>query len=273
MKSLYRLFFLLVCLACGQTGNSSSENTQTVQPETFLATKTPREAQHGLELPYAYDDKHIIEHMGYTLSYNESLRIPNWVAWELLSSELYGDFDRAQKFTPDPDWKGRQAYDNDYSGSGWDRGHMAPSGDMKWSSQTMKECFYLTNVCPQHHNLNSGVWNDLEKQTRKEARYYGTVWICCGPVIDRGLGHIGRNKVCIPDGFFKALLARKKDGNYTAVGFYFPNEAGDRGLAHYAMSIDDLEKLTGMDFFATLDYAVQEKIEKTYDLWDWRIKK
>ena len=136
----------------------------------------------------------------------------------------------------------------------------------------MKECFYLTNVCPQNHNLNSGVWNDLEKQSRKEAKYYGRVWICCGPVVDRGKGTIGRNKVMIPDGFFKALLARKKDGNYTAVGFYFPNESGDKGLASYAMSIDSLEKLTGMDFFPSLDYGIQEKVEKTYDLWDWRIK-
>ena len=81
------------------------------------------------------------------------------------------------------------------------------------------------------------------------------------------------NKVMIPDGFFKALLARKKDGQYTAVGFYFPNTSGNDGLASYAMSVDDLEKLTGMDFFVNLDYDIQEKVEKSYDLWDWRIKR
>ena len=267
-------FVMLVALAsCGFGGGGGNQGSSV--PSTLASppgTKATKVARHGLEIPYMYGDNTVIEHMGYTLSYNEKWRIPNWVAWELLSSELYGDFDRAEKFGPDPSWKGRQAYDRDYVGSGWDRGHMAPSGDMKWSSQTMKECFYLTNICPQNHNLNSGVWNDLEKQTRKEAKYYGRVWICCGPIVDRGKGTIGSNKVMIPDGFFKALLAQKKDGSFTSVAFVFPNEAGDKGLASYAMSVDALEKLTGMDFFVNLDYGEQEKAEKTYDLWDWRIK-
>ena len=209
-------FIMLVALAScgfgGGGGNQGSSEPSTLASTTgtkTTGTKTTKTAQHGLEIPYMYGDNTVFEHMGYTLSYTEKWRIPNWVAWELLSSELYGDFDRAEKFGPDPSWKGRQAYDRDYVGSGWDRGHMAPSGDMKWSSQTMKECFYLTNICPQNHNLNSGVWNDLEKQTRKEAKYYGRVWICCGPIVDRGKGTIGSNKVMIPDGFFKALLAQK----------------------------------------------------------------
>ncbi|MBR1872602.1 MAG: DNA/RNA non-specific endonuclease [Bacteroidales bacterium] len=272
MKKYLSIFALLLVLcSCGNSGSSGSSDTVS----TFIPapSQTKAESLHGLELPYMYGEKgSIIEHMGYTLSYNEKWRIPNWVAWELLDSELYGDFDRAEKFTPDPQWKGRQAYDSDYTGSGWDRGHMAPSGDMKWSSQTMKECFYLTNVCPQNHNLNSGVWNDLEKLTRKEARYYGCVWVCCGPVVDKGLGTAGKNKVMVPDGFFKALLTRKKDGTYASIGFYFPNEAGNRPLGDYAMSIDELEAFTGMDFFVNLDIKEQEKAEKSYRLKDWNIK-
>jgi len=229
----------------------------------------------GLEIPYMVgsNSSTIVEHMGYTVSYNSEYRLPNWVAYELQDSELYGDFERLEKFTPDPAIKGRQAYERDYLGSGWDRGHMAPSGDMKWSSQAMKECFYLTNVCPQNHNLNEGLWNDLEKQIRYEARYYGRVWIVCGPYVDRGLGTIGEDNVMIPDGFFKALLTKKQDGTYASVGFYFPNRAGSGKLMKYAMTVNELEEMIGMDFFYTLDDSIQEEVESTYDLWhDWRIK-
>lgn len=228
----------------------------------------------GLEIPFMADDGTVIEHMGYTVSYNSDYRIPNWVAYELQAEELYGDLDRAEKFSPDPMVKGRQAYDSDYVGSGYDRGHMAPAGDMKWSSQAMEESFYLTNVCPQNHNLNAGVWNDLEKQVRKEARYYGKVWVVCGPIVDSNrYGKVGSNKVQVPDSFFKALLALNKDGKYVSVGFVFPNEAGDNGLASYAMSVNELEKLIGMDLFYNLDSKVQEKVEDGFDLWtDWRIR-
>lgn len=232
--------------------------------------------QHkGLEIPYLLDTENntIIEHMGFTLSYNERRRIPNWVAYELLDSELYGDFERTDSFRPDPSFKGRQAYDSDYRGSGWDRGHMAPSADMKWSSQVQEECFYLTNICPQNHNLNAGVWNDLEKRVRAEARYYKTLWVVCGPVVDRNrYGTIGDNQVTVPDGFFKALLARRRDGEYISIGFYFPNEAGRGPLSGYAMSVNDLEERIGMDLFYNLDPDVQEEVEGVFNPADWKIR-
>ena len=229
----------------------------------------------GLEIPYLpeAEDNEIIEHMGFTLSYNPSRRIPNWVAYELLDSELYGDFERADEFKPDPSFKGRQAYDSDYRGSGWDRGHMAPSADMKWSSQVQEECFYLTNICPQNHNLNAGVWNDLEKRVRAEARYYKRLWVVCGPVVGRNKhGSIGQNKVTVPDGFFKALLTRRAEGDYISIGFYFPNEAGREPLSSYAMSVNDLEELVGMDLFYHLDPAVQESVESVFNPSDWKIR-
>ena len=280
-----RLIIIVFALACASSCRFRQAGSEPVA-ETFLPSGTlvsesdpqaGREVSRqlrGLEIPYLLDDKDntIVEHMGYTLSYNSRNRIPNWVAYELQDSELYGDFERAEKFTPDPDVKGRQAYDRDYIGSGWDRGHMAPSGDMKWSSQTMRECFYLTNVCPQNRNLNSGLWNDLEKQVRYEARYYKKIWIVAGPILGRNLyGTIGENKVKVPDAFFKALLARKKNGTYTAIGFIFPNESGGTVVRDYAMSVDDLEQELGMDLFYNLPDNVQESVEAVFDLHDWRL--
>lgn len=231
----------------------------------------------GLEIPYRLEDSEaeIVEHMGYTLSYNNDLRVPNWVAYELLESEVITAYrSREDEFTPDPLVKGRQAYDRDYVGSGFDRGHMAPAADMRWSSQTMKECFYLSNVCPQNHNLNAGAWNDLEKQTRYEARYYKSVWVVCGPVFGyNDPKRIGSNHVAVPDFFFKALLARRKDGSYAAIGFMFPNKACERNLTDYAMTVDELEARIGMDLFFNLDEKAQDKAEAVMDPYgDWRIK-
>ena len=235
------------------------------------------DAMSRLEIPYRLEDSEseIIEHMGYTLSYNNDLRVPNWVAYELLESEVITAYrSREDEFTPDPLVKGRQAYDRDYVGSGYDRGHMAPAADMRWSSQTMKECFYLSNVCPQNHNLNSGAWNDLEKQVRYEARYYKSVWVVCGPIFEyNSPKHIGKNHVAVPDSFFKALLARRKDGSYASIGFIFPNKACERNLTHYAMTVDELESKLGMDLFYNLDGRAQDKAEAQMDTYgDWRIK-
>ena len=274
LPAIIAILLLQGCIFNGQLNGNSGEGEIA---ETFISGVSKSvTASENLEIPFMPGDDNsvVIEHMGYTVSYNSRFRIPNWVAYELMDSELYGDFERAEKFVPDPSFKGRQAYDTDYRGSGWDRGHMAPSGDMKWSSQVMKECFYLTNVCPQDHNLNAGLWNDLEKQVRREARYYKRVYVVTGPVVGRGIyGTVGENKVQIPDGFFKALMAPQKNGKgYVSIGFYFPNKSLRGGLADYAMTVDKLEEMIGMDLFYSLDTDLQDAAEAKIDPYgDWRI--
>lgn len=273
---------ILVILAILGTGyhflwsgeSPQEEETLGIVPGTSVEGS---DAMSRIEIPYRLEDSEseIIEHMGYTLSYNNDYRVPNWVAYELLETEvLTGYRSREDEFTPDPLVKGRQAYDRDYVGSGYDRGHMAPAADMRWSSQTMKECFYLSNVCPQNHNLNSGAWNDLEKQVRYEARYYKSVWVVCGPIFKyNNPKHIGSNHVAVPDSFFKALLARRKDGSYASIGFIFPNRACERNLTHYAMTVDELEAELGMDLFHNLETRALDKAEAQMDPYgDWRIR-
>ena len=273
---------ILVILAILGTGYHFLWSGESPQEEETLGIVPGTSVEGGdvmtrIEIPYRLEDSEseIIEHMGYTLSYNNDYRVPNWVAYELLGTEvLTGYRSREDEFTPDPLVKGRQAYDRDYVGSGYDRGHMAPAADMRWSSQTMKECFYLSNVCPQNHNLNSGAWNDLEKQVRYEARYYKSVWVVCGPIFKyNNPKHIGSNHVAVPDSFFKALLARRKDGSYASIGFIFPNRACERNLTHYAMTVDELEAELGMDLFHNLETRAQDKAEAQMDPYgDWRIR-
>ena len=215
----------------------------------------------------------VIEHIGYTVSYNEQRRNPNWVAYELTAEEVDGTEPRDSKFIPDPKVIGRQAVDDDYKHSGWDRGHLAPAADMKWSEQAMDESFYLSNISPQNGNLNRGVWKSIEELTRDNAQRYGEILVVTGPVFTskKGLGYIGNNRVIIPNGFYKVLLAY--DNGYTGIGFYCENVAGKKKLSTYARSIDEIEDITGIDFFHLLPDEIEGIAEAGYDWNDWKTGK
>ncbi|MCQ2606808.1 MAG: DNA/RNA non-specific endonuclease [Bacteroidales bacterium] len=206
----------------------------------------------------------IIEHTGYTVSYNPQLHIPNWVAYELTAEEVKGTVSRkGNAFFPDPEAEGVVISTYDYSGSGYDRGHMAPAGDMKWSKEAMMESFYLSNICPQNPNLNGGDWRILEEKVRVWAGYYQSIYVVCGPLVSKKPQTIGTNKIAVPDAFFKVLL-RFTDKGVETIGFIFKNEAGHKPLTEYMVTVDEVEKLTGIDFFSILPDAQEKATESTY---------
>lgn len=211
----------------------------------------------------------IIEHTGYTVSYNEQRRNANWVAYELTAHEVNGNEPRDDKFVPDPLVKGRQATTEDYKRSGWDRGHLAPAADMKWSKDAMEESFYMSNISPQNHNLNSGVWKSIEELVRDNAARYGKLLVATGPVFTdkKGLGEIGKNKVVVPNGFYKVLLIF--DDGYKGIGFYCENKSGKKKLENYVLTIDEVEEITGIDFFHRLPDDIEAEVESrvTEDTW------
>lgn len=203
----------------------------------------------------------ILKRKGYTLSYNADYKTPQWVAWELTKKETKGKEGRTDKFLPDPDVRGAKAYTSDYTKSGYDRGHMAPAADMKWSKQAMEESFYLSNICPQNPNLNRGDWNDLEEKSRQWAKKHGVIYIACGPIYDtKRPKRIGNNKVAVPDAFYKVVLINDKK-NPQAIGFIFPNKAGHKPLKKYIVSVDSVEKRTNIDFFPSLPDEIENRIE------------
>ncbi len=207
---------------------------------------------------------------GYTLSYNRERLLPNWVAYELTALETEGDEPRAKHFTKDPEIKGLQADADDYRNSGWDKGHMAPAADMKWSEKVMDECFYLSNICPQDHKLNTGTWKKLEEKCREYARYFGNIYIVCGPVVNNNkYGTIGENGVLVPDGFYKVLLTKYYD-EYKGVGYLFENKKGAKNLAEHAVTIDEVERVTGIDFFHLLPDDIEKKVEAEVDKAVWK---
>jgi endonuclease G len=214
----------------------------------------------------------IITHIGYTVSYNSDWKIPNWVAYELTKEEAEGATSRGKNFIPDPEVSYvESATTDDYKNSGWDRGHMAPAADMKWSEQAMKESFYLSNICPQNKNLNSGIWKNLEEQVRGLAEEKGNIYIVCGPIVSKQPKTIGYNNVAIPDAFFKVLL-QNDNGDWSAIAFMFANESGRKPLSTYAMSVEEMQIITGIDFFPALPNSIEEKVESQVDFTKWNTK-
>ena len=214
----------------------------------------------------------VIVHKGYTVSYNADWKIPNWVAYELTDVEVSGEEPRAKKFVPDPMVpKYESATTDDYKNSGWDRGHMAPAADMKWHPQAMKESFYLSNVCPQNRNLNGGVWKDLEEQVRDLAAQKGSIYVVCGPIVSDDYQTIGANKVVVPSAFFKVLL-QEENGKIYTIGFVYENVAGRRPMSTYAMTVDEVEELTGIDFFPSLPDKIEKRVEAEVDFTKWTVK-
>jgi len=214
-----------------------------------------------LEIPKCDTKGTVIAHLGYTVSYNHQTLTPNWVAYELTREEVNGQFPRTNNYAPDPTLKGRQASLEDFRASGWDRGHLAPAADMKWSQQAMDESFYLTNMCPQNKDFNAGAWEKTEKMARRIASQYGKVYVVCGPVYKtNSFGTIGTQKVAIPDAFFKAFLI-KTNGTYSAIGFLMQNITEHQDLKASSMTVDQLEEIIQMDLFHNLEDSIEHEVE------------
>lgn len=214
----------------------------------------------------------LLEQYGYTVSYNPDLCISNWVAWELNEEKLVERESRNSKFVPNPKLPEDMAVTTkEYTGSGWDRGHMCPAGDNKYHWRAMNESFYMTNICPQNHNLNRGDWKELEEACRRWAEVE-PVYIVCGPINYRTpkYGYIGKTfKIRIPDAFFKVVLTGMQSGKPRAIGFIYKNEAGNNKRDKYVNSVDEVERITSMDFFPSLPDDVENRVESEYKLSDW----
>lgn len=251
------LYGLYLCTPHLQAAISS------VIPTQQHASRQQPQHYDDLELPIVTNTRQrqqIIRHTGYTVSYNDALRLPNWVAYELTRQEAQGTEKRSDRFVTDPQVEGTTATNADYTRSGYDKGHMAPAADMKWSSAAMKESFYFSNICPQHPELNRRKWKDLEEKIRDWSIADSVVVIVCGPIVEKRPVSIGKNRVAIPQRFFKVILTP-----YTrpvrAIGFLFPNERATAPLRTYAVTVDSVERATGMDFFSALPDELENTIE------------
>ena len=223
-------------------------------------------AGDSVEIPAYAAEEDIVRHLGYTASYNHTTLLPNWVAWHLTAEESRGSYEQGRQFSRDPDVAFPKASREDYSNSGWDKGHMAPHADMKWSLQALTESDYFTNICPQNKEMNAQAWRKIEELTRRLARRYGAVYVVCGPMM--GMGHygtIGKAGVQVPDAFFKALAVSTTEG-YRTVGFLMENNRQEGSPRSYAVTVDSVEAVIGRDLFP----SIPEDAEATFDWNDWK---
>ena len=214
----------------------------------------------------------IIHYTGFMVSYNPDTRQPDWVSYTLTAEQVEQTkhtpkFPRY--FMPDPNLNLPQATNEDYSGSGWVRGHMARRQDMKWSEQAVKESDYFTNICPQNKEMNNGVWHQIENLVRQLAVRYDSVQIVCGPIfVSNTPETIGSNRVRIPDSFFKAFLIKHQDAYHT-IAFICPNNPDSVTIVGTAQSVNSVESFTGYDFFSFLDDGIEEDVEDEVEVGLW----
>lgn len=263
---LAAIIFIVVLCARFVPGISSQSATATQPKEPTTVTATPHEAE---QLASAVAGAPLLHRTGYVCCYNAETRLPHWVAWVLTANHTTGPYKRnGIKFQEDTDVDAPRATHEDYIRSGYDRGHLCPSGDNKWSEEAQLQSFLYTNCCPQLHNLNAGDWNELEGKCRKWAQQYGGVYIVSGPLLlNKKHKTIGKNKVVVPEAFFKVVLCM--EGEPKAIGFIYRNEANNKTMSSYVNTVDDVERLTGLDFFSALPDEVEREVEAKADLADW----
>lgn len=225
-----------------------------------------------IELPAPVGDNQIIEHFAYTLSYNEQHEQADWVAYELTKENVLNTtYERQGDFRSDSevDKNSSQLTDYNQTSGTYARGHLAPAANFRWSKKAMSESFFMSNMSPMLHEFNSGKWMYLEEDVRNWAEIYDGVYVITGGVLKDGLLTIGPNEVSIPEMFYKIVL---DPGEEKAIAFLMPNIDIEDTFKNYAVTIDEVEEATGIDFFPALDDNLEEKIESTLNMSRWKFE-
>ena len=210
----------------------------------------------------------LVRHTYYTLSYNEKYEQANWVYYSLTDSMvLNGGEERSNQFKIDPLVPTGSAKSSDYTKSGYDRGHLCPAGDMGFNPKAMFESFMMSNISPQKPDFNRGIWKELETSVRGWAKKDHKIIVVTGPVFKDSKGTIGKDNVLVPGYFFKLILDATDEPKMIA--FLFPNEKSDRPIKDFAVPADEVEKLTGFDFFSQLPDSEETELEAKVELAGW----
>lgn len=277
-------FFYLFFSSKKQHDDATSDQPQTTSipvPKQSTNAETKKDtiviseqvSTDGLEIP-AHAGQRLTRHLAYTLLYNEKHEQAAWVAYQLTKKETIRVYERSNDFNEDPLISTGTATDFDYKRSGYDRGHLAPAADMGWSATAMRESFYYSNMSPQDPGFNRGIWKCLEEQVRDWAWENEVIYIVTGPVLTSNLPNIGSNGVSVPSYYYKVILDYSQP-SVKAIAFLLPNQSSTAGIQAFIVSINEVEKLTGIDFFPTLPDQQEEQLEnqKCEACWTWKVYK
>lgn len=212
----------------------------------------------------------IIKHDFYTLSYQEKYEQAEWVAYELKPTNFSNTSYKRPYFIEDKKVTTGSADWRNYKNSGYNKGHLCPAGDMKFSKEAYDDTFFTSNISPQKYDFNSGVWNRLEQKVRFWADKYDGIYVITGGVLEQNLKTIGREKVAIPNYFYKVLLDTSRD-EIKMIAFLVPHQKSEKPLYEFVISVDELEEKTGIDFFPSLPDSIENELEKakSYKAWSF----
>jgi len=210
----------------------------------------------------------IVHHNGYSLSYNEAHEQAEWVAYELKKSHLSRTSHKRPYFEIDKAVKTGAASWRNYKNSGYDRGHLCPAGDRRYTKQAHDETFLTSNISPQEHKFNAGIWNTLEQKVRYWARKYDGVFVVTGGVLEGKMNTIGKEDVSVPNQFYKVLIDNNS-GRTKMIAFLMPHEDSRAPLYKFVVPVDEVEALTGIDFFPELDDTIENKLEASSSYKGW----
>lgn len=211
----------------------------------------------------------IIHHSYYSLSYHEKYEQAEWVLHHLNQNHLTYDDRERPLFIEDPKVKSKSADWKNYRGSGYDRGHLVPAGDRRFSEYAYNETFYTSNISPQNAEFNAGIWNKLEQKVRYWCKRYGDLYVITGGVLQEDLKTIGSESVSVPNYFYK-IIARKDGKNLKLLGFLFPHKPSTASLYSFVVPVDEIERRTGIDFFEKLPNSLEDSLEKTVNTSGWK---
>ncbi|MDC5810404.1 DNA/RNA non-specific endonuclease [Vibrio europaeus] len=203
---------------------------------------------------------------GYAVGYNFQTKNADWVAYHITAESVNASFKRSNSFKEDselPDYA--RSTLADYSGSGYDRGHLAPSATMDFSQDSMKQSFLMSNMSPQLPGFNRVGWRILEEHVRDLANEYNELYVVTGPIYQGNESTIGSN-VIIPSAFYKVVL----DPAFNeAIAFIVPHrDVSSSELASFITTIDAVEQQTGLDFFSLIADSTEESMEaQLWEMW------
>lgn len=199
----------------------------------------------------------------FVLCHDASRKVPAWVAYELTPEHLSAaqPSPRTSHFRADRELGHPGARDSDYRNSGYARGHLAPAADFLWSAPARRATFLLSNAVPQRQDVNAGLWAQLERHVRRLAALAETVYVISGPLFEGPPEFIGAGQVAVPTHFFKVVLAEQQ-GRRTLFAAIVPNESTQgKPLGQFLTTVQEVERRTGLDFFAGMGSAEQRLLE------------
>ncbi|MBP2283343.1 endonuclease G [Flavobacterium sp. CG_23.5] len=273
MKNKYLHIYSIALLLVGIF--FSCNRNQVVESSVFDGTSLTNELDNSPSNPNKIIDflpssttNQIIKHTYYTLSYNEKFEQAEWVAYELKKSYIRNNHFQRPFFVEDPKVTTGSADWRNYKNSGYDKGHLCPAGDMDFDLEAYNDTFFTSNISPQIHDFNDGVWNRLEQKVRYWSVKYDGIYVVTGGVLQNSLETIGKENVSVPKYFYKVLFSNS--GNkMKMIAFLVPNEPSDKPLYDFVISVDSIEKMTGIDFFPKLDDKIEAKLESSHDYKSW----